>query len=1346
MNIATHRANEFSTSVGFLNSLPELDDHLSVSFSLPEGLPEIFTLPPTHPPAGNGFAKPQRDALLRQIGDALPAMVWMCGADGRATFLNQRWLQFTGFTQPQAQDGGWIAAVHPEDVPRRLAAQHSALQACAPFEVEYRLRRADGRYCWMLDQGAPQFDARGGFHGFAGVAIDITERKSAEDELRWLSKAVEQSPASVIITDLSGNIEYVNPKFTEVTGYSTEEALGRNPRFLKSGETTAEEYRRLWETIRTGEWRGEFHNKKKDGDLYWEAASICPIRDETGEPTHYIAVKEDITKRKRMEDALLRSQERLRVAAESAGICVYDLDLRTGTTEIDGADPFLRGLSSFNTWAEAIHPDDRERILAAVERRRESREAFRQEYRLVHPDGTVRYYSDCGAPECDGRWIGAIRDITEQKRAEEALAWLAAIVQSSRDAIVSTGPDGNIQSWNPGAEMLYGYTATEMLGRKVSELSAAECRPDAELRIASVLGGATLPSFESLHKRKDGQVFPVCIVASPIRNAAGKVLGSTSILRDVTREKRSQQALLESENRFRTLVQNSNDIITLVNASGVILYDSPGVSKLLGVSPEERLGCEAFRWIHPDDLSYMRMLHEELLRDPGAGLRAQLRLRHAAGSWRWCDCWAVNLLREPGVRALAISFRDITELKEIETALRESEQRYRKLIEDASDVIFTIDLDGNITSVNGIGERISGFDRQELLCMNLRQISAPECLASIRKTIEARLHGTAAGPLEIELVARGGRRIAMEVSGRLQFKNGSPAGLLCIARDISQRKRTERLEHNRREVLEMVAQNQPLEDVLRRLEEMIEIYYPASVAHISLAGNLATPDRRARRRTSAAGNHRGRLEVPVPACDGQILGTLEIDRPEPWDAADAGRVLVDSMAKLASIALEHRQLTSRLAHQALHDPLTGLPNRALLEDRLQQAIVLARRQNLMVAVLYVDLDRFKHINDTLGHDVGDLLLKEAAQRMESAVRGSDTLARTGGDEFVAVLFGIQTLHHAETAGERIIEIMREPFQVRGHELFVTASVGLSLFPQDGGDSATLQQHADVAMYEAKNRGRNRFQCFAREMNAAARERLEIENQLHRALDRDELVLYYQPQFQLSSGKLAGVEALLRWNHPKQGLLPPSRFIPVAEETGLIIPISLWVLQQACRQHQSWRRAGHPPVRMAVNVSATQFMRSNLSEKAAEILAEHAMEPRYLELELTEGMLMRDAEDSARQLTELRALGARISIDDFGTGYSSLSYLQRLPIDDLKIDKCFVQGIDKAPGTRALVQAIVGLAHGLNVTATAEGVETEEELAVLRALGCDRVQGFLLARPAPADDLEAFFAEGPGPAP
>jgi diguanylate cyclase (GGDEF)-like protein/PAS domain S-box-containing protein len=801
-------------------------------------------------------------------------------------------------------------------------------------------------------------------------------------------------------------------------------------------------------------------------------------------------------------------------------------------------------------------------------------------------------------------------------------------------------------------------------------------------------------------------------------------------------------ALVQSEKLFRKLVQNSSDAITLLDAHGIVLFSNDGLSKTLNLPPEERIGRDVFQAIHPDDVSYARRLFGELLCEPGSQLRAQLRLRRHDGSWRWCDIEATNLLEEPGVRAVVTNARDVTDQKNMEEALRENEQRYRKLVEDATDAIFTVDLLGQLTSTNSAGEILCGYSRPEILCMNVRELAPPEDLAALHEAVQAQLGGGHPAPLELDLVVRGGGRTAIEVSVRLQFKNGVPAGFQGIARDISERKRNERVEHHRREALEMVAQNQPLEAVLHHLMEMIEHCYPETTACISLVDEDPSAWYESQRQAARTQGRQGHLAVPIRAYDGRVLGALEIYRRQARPLKEAEQVFLDGQAKLASIALEHRQITNRLAYQAQHDSLTGLPNRALQEDRLQQAIALARQQGKMAAVVYLDLDRFKLINDSLGHGVGDMLLVQAAQRLQSVVREADTLARTGGDEFTAVLVGIEDPWEVEVVGERLVAAMEKPFPIEDRELFVSVSVGIAIFPQDGDDSATLQKNADVAMYVAKSRGKNRFQRFSREMNSAASERLEIESHLHRALGRQELTLHYQPQFHVASGELAGMEALMRWNHPKWGLLLPGRFISLAEDSGLIIPMSVWLLDEACRQSRLWQDAGFPPVRIAVNVSALQFTRAHLVETVAAALHKHRIEPRFLDLELTEGMVMRDIADSAQQISALRDLGVNISIDDFGTGYSSLSYLQRLPIDNLKIDRCFVEDMQRPSSTQPLVQAVVGLAHSMSMTATAEGVETERELAVLHALGCDEVQGYLLGRPGPPGQAEAFLRARP----
>ncbi len=455
--------------------------------------------------------------------------------------------------------------------------------------------------------------------------------------------------------------------------------------------------------------------------------------------------------------------------------------------------------------------------------------------------------------------------------------------------------------------------------------------------------------------------------------------------------------------------------------------------------------------------------------------------------------------------------------------------------------------------------------------------------------------------------------------------------------------------------------------------------------------------------------------------------------------------MLQSASGTAAIAIEQRQLSDQLAHQAHHDALTGLPNRLLFHDRLRQAITQARRAGTMVALLYVDLDRFKLINDTLGHAAGDELLREVASRLRSCLRASDSLARMSGDEFTITLTGLKNSQHASVVADLVLAQLRNPFVVDGSEVHVTASVGISVFPQDAPDADALQRSADNAMYRAKSRGKNRFEFFLPEMGEALFQRLEVENYLRRALERGEFCLHYQPQFDLQSGRLVGQEALLRWNHPKLGSIPPDKFIPIAEENGLIVPIGTWVLEQACQQTSAWQRAGYPLKGVSVNVSALQFGRADFVDTVGRVLDSTGLEAPFLELELTESLVIRDVRESASKMEKLRELGVRISMDDFGAGYSSLSYLQRLPIDILKLDRSFVEEFKTSGGDSSLVRGIVSLAHGLGIRVTAEGVETQEQLELVHHSGCDKVQGFLLGRPSPASTALAGRSDNNRPA-
>jgi diguanylate cyclase (GGDEF)-like protein/PAS domain S-box-containing protein len=453
--------------------------------------------------------------------------------------------------------------------------------------------------------------------------------------------------------------------------------------------------------------------------------------------------------------------------------------------------------------------------------------------------------------------------------------------------------------------------------------------------------------------------------------------------------------------------------------------------------------------------------------------------------------------------------------------------------------------------------------------------------------------------------------------------------------------------------------------------------------------------------------------------------------------------LAQANSQLQEEVFERIRAEQRIWHVAHHDALTGLPNRALLHDRLDQVLAQADRNGHRVAVMFVDLDRFKTINDTLGHDVGDELLKSVAERLQQVIRAADTVSRLGGDEFVIVLPDIDVVEDAQRVAEKVVEVLAPAVSIQGHELRSTPSIGISLFPDDGADAYTLMKNADTAMYHAKSEGRNNFQFFAARMNERATHFFNIEQRLRVALDEQQFSLYYQPVIDHQTRAICGFEALVRWHDPDRGMVSPADFIPVAEEAGLIIPLGEWVLAEAMRQNREWQQAGLPFFPVAVNLSPRQFRHRGLVESVRSALRNSGQPAHLLEIEITESALMHDVWEATDKLKELESMGVRIAIDDFGTGYSSLSHLRRFPVHKLKIDQSFVRDLCSSKDDESIVAAILGLAHSLGLESVAEGVETEAQLELLMRHRCTRFQGYLFSRPIPAADVPALLQAGLG---
>jgi diguanylate cyclase (GGDEF)-like protein/PAS domain S-box-containing protein len=684
--------------------------------------------------------------------------------------------------------------------------------------------------------------------------------------------------------------------------------------------------------------------------------------------------------------------------------------------------------------------------------------------------------------------------------------------------------------------------------------------------------------------------------------------------------------------------------------------------------------------------------------------------------------------------ALGLSLENLRQKEEI----LQKESRLRSVVMGAPIVLFSVDAAGAMTFIQGQGMAALNLAPENIIGRPVWEIwqNYPEIIQSFRRAF--------AGDSVTSLAAIRFAGQEMVFEYRLapeRDEQGRVTGVICIATDVTQRKRAE--------------------DALRvsegRHRDLFENARDAMFSY-NLRGRMISANRRVTELTGYTNeefltlNFGQIVAVEYHVAVGEALKRIFNGENAPYEleirAKDGRRIPLEVTARLilgkrgephtvqaiGRDITERKQAEETIRRLAYHDALTDLPNRALFEDRLLVALAQARRQREMIAVLFLDLDSFKVVNDTLGHGAGDKLLQAVAHDLALLVREGDTVARVGGDEFTLLLAGIEAPEDATDIAQRILECLRQPRVINGTEFRTTGSIGVTMYPADGGEGETLLRNADTAMYRAKERGRDNYQLYTASMNARVMERIAVEQDLRHALIHDELALFYQPIVAVETGVITGAEALLRWRHPQRGIVPPGEFIPLAEETGLILEIGEWVLRQACRQIRRWREQDLAVNLVAVNLSARQFQQEDLVQRIAGILRESGVSPDLIQLEITESAMLKNVDSAMVMLWQMREMGIQIALDDFGTGYSSLTYLKRFPIDAVKIDQSFVRDLDHEASDATIVSTVIGMAENLHLNVIAEGVETENQLEFLRQRGCKEYQGYLFARPMPAEEF------------
>lgn len=957
--------------------------------------------------------------------------------------------------------------------------------------------------------------------------------------------------------------------------------------------------------------------------------------------------------------------------------------------------------------------------------------------------------------------LASVRDVTVRRlveaSAEQAHGELHAIMSAIPDSICRLDSDGIILDVMAGRVGSGLPLPDDSVGKCILDVLPPEIAPVCQNGIDEALAKGVITQMEfdvAVADTDDVRSFETRHV--PL--GSGEVL---AVVRDVTERVAADEQARRASDRFQTLAETSFESLVVVDEDGQIIYlGGPSVTSL-GVSADLFPGESIMLIInaaHRDDRDRVLAEYERISREPGVRSIIQARFAHADGSWRWLEVSSRNLFYDETINGLVINVRDITSEKAATSELRVSGDRFRFLAESSHEGLIVFDRSGNIVYFGGPPIGVLGnvtATQVGLHFVDLISAVDPDYESLIEDTYE-RVMAVPKSDVTIEARFRhaDGSWAWLEIVFRNLFDEPAVSGLVVNVRNVTARKTIEfelQIASDRSRFLSessldgvvligadhkityrggpsISALGQATKDILGvSIYSLIDRVHPDDKQQVT--------DEHERVMTEPRSN--GSVEARFRHIDGSWRW-LSLTMANLFHEEAVGGLL----ANIRDVTAQ-KEAEAELEHQALHDSLTSLPNRALLLDRLEHALARTGRRGGLVGLLFLDLDRFKNINDTLGHNAGDQLLVGVAERLCKVVRDSDTLARLGGDEFVVLGEDVSSTEELFTLAERMLDSLGSAVRIGDREFFTTASIGIAVALDGDHDASTLMRNADAAMYRAKQDGRNRIEAFDQALQVRLEHRISTETALRGAVQRSELQMHYQPIVNISTSEIVGVEALIRWHHPTRGLVLPDEFIPIAEETDLIRTIGEWVAMQTCMQVTEWERRLGVELDLAINISARQLVSANLPETIAEVLSASGLEPTKLCLEITETALIDQPDIAVANLLTIRNMGVEVALDDFGTGYASLAYLRTLPITQIKVDRSFTSGLMTRPSDKVIVESTIALAHGLGLVVVGEGVETQAQMDVLRDLGCDFAQGYFLGRPESPEIFELGLSSAVG---